>query len=140
MPVSDATEAPAAAGAVPPAGMVSFCPTFNLVGSTPGLAALSALSVTPFFFAIFASVSPWTTTYSVRAGATGGGTTTGGGDHRRIGGNHRRRIRIHDHRVGIHRRRLVFFADLFAFAALNEHGGQAGDADHEHAEHAEFHA
>ena len=49
------------------AGIESFCPTFNLVGSTPGLAAFNALSVTPFFLAIFASVSPLTTTYSVAA-------------------------------------------------------------------------
>jgi len=29
---------------------------------------------------------------------------------------------------------------LFAFAALNEHGGQAGNTDDEHAQHAELHA
>src|SRR5690349_3318941 len=56
--------------------MVIFWPTFSLAGSTPGLAALRALSVTPWLLAILPRVSPWTTTYSVPAG---GCTTTGGG-------------------------------------------------------------
>src|SRR5450759_2792006 len=72
------------------AGIESFCPTFNLAGSTPKFAASSALSVRPCRFAIFPSVSPWTTTYSVPATAyTGGGTTTGattGGLETSVGG------------------------------------------------------
>src|SRR5208282_2099553 len=70
--------------AAPPAGMVSFCPTFSLVGTTPGFAASSALSVTWLFLAILPSVSPFITTYSDPVGSgtdgvTTGGTTTAGG-------------------------------------------------------------
>ena len=117
--------------------MVSFWPTFNLVGSTPGFAASSALSVTPFFLAILPSVSPLTTTYSVpavfrpRAAAhrrTGGGGTTGGLEATMGGGF------VSMASVLVSTGGVVLFADLFAFAALDEHGGQAGDADGEHAE------
>src|SRR5664280_428367 len=80
---------PAIAGAAAPpadAGIESFCPTFNLVGATPGFAAWIALTLTPFFLAIFANESPLTTTYSVPAtsgrgaGAMTGGAATGGLD------------------------------------------------------------
>src|ERR1017187_4264016 len=58
--------------------MVSFCPTFSLVGWTFGFAASSALSETWLFLAILPSVSPLTTVYSAPAVSVTVGTTTGG--------------------------------------------------------------
>src|ERR1017187_7953652 len=86
--VSPATPEPVETGPpviadAPPddAGIESFCPTFNLVGATPGFAASMALTLTPFFLAIFAKESPFCTPYSAPAiSGTGActGTTTGG--------------------------------------------------------------
>src|SRR5260221_916482 len=52
-------------------------PIFIRVGWTFGFAASSALRLMPWAFAIFPSVSPATTVYSVVVDSTGGGTMTG---------------------------------------------------------------
>ena len=129
---------------------MSFCPIFNLVGTTPGFAASSALSVTPFSLAILPSVSPLTTTYSVqRPASTGGATITGG--LVMAGGTTPARfvsiaggfVSVDGRRVRVNRRRGIVgrvAGRLLALAALDQHRREAGDAHGEHAEHGEFQA
>src|SRR5947209_15868213 len=62
------------------AGTWIFWPTFNLVGSMPGLASVRALTETLNFLPMVVKLSPWAIVYSV-APATGGATkvVSGGG-------------------------------------------------------------
>ena len=53
-------------------GMLIFCPIFSLVGSTPGLASMRALTETWNFVAIVVKLSPLAMTYSVAEVVVGG--------------------------------------------------------------------
>src|SRR5947207_7785207 len=59
------------------AGMLIFCPILSLVGSTPGLASIRALTEMWNFLAMLLKLSPLAMTYSVAPVMAGGGVVAG---------------------------------------------------------------